>query len=301
VALKVEEVIARVPQFAGAREIKTIRLSGGITNENIRAIVDGESYVLRRPGENGELLGINREHEYTAALAAAAIGIAPEVIRFIRPEGWLVTRFIEGKQPSPEEMRDPRNIARVADALRRIHSLGPLPAAFSSFRTVGSYTDIARRHRVPLPAAFSGYTRQMIEIESALSRNRLPDCPCHNDLLNGNFLDDGEIRILDWEYSGMGDLFFDLGNFCVNHDFGDREEQDLLEKYFGRVAPEQWARLKLMKIMSDFREAMWGLVQSGISALDFDFIGYAKQHFARMEDNLNDPRYEQFLREALGD
>jgi thiamine kinase-like enzyme len=106
--------------------------------------------------------------------------------------------------------------------------------------------------------------------------------PCHNDLLNANFLDDGEIRIVDWEYAGMGDRFFDLANFSVNHGFGEADDRELLGAYFGTVNGEHLRDLHRMKFMSDFREAMWGVLQSGISELDFDFMGYAAKHFHRL-------------------
>ena len=100
--------------------------------------------------------------------------------------------------------------------------------------------------------------------------------PCHNDLLNANFIDDGErIRIVDWEYAGMGDPFFDLGNFSVNHDLTPDEDAILLAAYEGEVRKPRAARLLLMRIVSDFREAMWGVLQQGISTLDVDFVAYA--------------------------
>jgi thiamine kinase-like enzyme len=136
---------------------------------------------------------------------------------------------------------------------------------------------------------------RMRQIEAAFLQDPFTLCPCHNDLLNENFLDDGQIRILDWEYAGMGDRFFDLANFSVNHSFGDGQDELLLAAYFGQVTPAHLARLKLMKLMSDFREAMWGTVQCGISQLDFDFREYADKHFKRMTENFQDPRWAEWL------
>jgi len=122
--------------------------------------------------------------------------------------------------------------------------------------------------------------------------------PCHNDLLNANFIDDGErLRIVDWEYAGMGDRFFDLANFSINHEFGEEDNRMLLEAYFGAVREELRA-LRLMRFMSDFREAMWGVVQQGISELDFDFVAYADEHFARLRRTAADPAFEDALKTA---
>jgi thiamine kinase-like enzyme len=119
--------------------------------------------------------------------------------------------------------------------------------------------------------------------------------PCHNDLLNANFIDDGDIRIVDWEYAGMGDRFFDLANLSVNHDFGLEEDSLLLAAYFGVEVPAHLAALRLMRIMSDFREAMWGVVQQAISELEFDFVAYAAQHFERMRKTAADERFRLAL------
>lgn len=293
--LSLEEAIARVPLWAKASDVKSSFLAGGITNQNYRVDTGGESFVIRLAGANTELLGINRAYEYAAHRAAAGLGIAPEIIYFIEPEGYLVTRFIEGRPLPPEEIGRPENIRRVAEALRQIHALPEIPGAFSPFRTVEDYTTIARRYGVNFPDSFQTLLARMQQVEAAFLQQPFRPCPCHNDLLNENFLDDGRLRILDWEYAGMGDPFFDLANFAVHHGFSDDQERFLLECYFGQATPAHLARLKLMKVMSDFREAMWGMVQIGISKLDFDFRGYADKHFQRMMGSMRDPRWEQWL------
>ncbi len=270
--------------WRGARGLKTAPLGGGITNQNFRVDVGGESFVLRIGGENTELLGINREHERAANEAAARSGIAPEVVYFIEPEGYLVTRFVRGRPLPREEIGKPENIRRVAEVLKRIHALPAIPGTFSPFRTVEDYTAIARRYNVAFPDNFDWLMARLREIQAAFRHDPFTPRLCHNDLLNENFLDDGAIRILDWEYAGMGDPAFDLANFAVHHSFNDEQDRLLLECYFGEATPRRLAQHKLMKIASDCREAMWGLVQVGISKLDFDFRVYADKHFARMAE-----------------
>lgn len=295
--LSLEDALARVPQWSG-KELQTSFLAGGITNKNYRVDVEGESYVLRLAGTKTELLGINRRDEYAAHRAAASIGVAPEILRFIEPEGCLVARFLQGRPIPPEEMRQPHNLERVAGVLRRIHTLPPVEATFSPFRIVEAYDRVAREHGVQtFPASYAWLRERMADVEAAFLKAPFTPSLCHNDLINENFLDDGAVRLLDWEYAGMGDLSFDLANFSVNHGLSDHEDRVFLEAYFGEVAPRRFARQKLMKIMSDFREAMWGVVQQGLSALDFDFRAYADKHFKRMTQNFNDLRYAQWLAE----
>ena len=272
-------------------------LGGGITNHNFKVSFGVDTYVLRIGGKDTELLGIARAVEYAATLAAAAAGVGPEVVTFVEPEGYLVTRFIEGRPIPPEEMRRADTTRRVAAALRRFHQGPPIPGRFDSFRIVEAYLETAEAHGVRAPAEYAEANRVANEIERA--RGPQPLRPCHNDLLNANFIDDGAaIRIVDWEYAGMGDVFFDLANFAVNHELDAAGEETLLAAYFGKAKRHDLASLRLMRFMSDFREAMWGVVQQGISELDFDFVGYAGQHFARLERTAADERFFESLETA---
>lgn len=294
-SLTVEEAVAHVPQFASAADLEISPLAGGITNDNYLIKTEEGAFVLRIPGANTGLLGIDRENEYLANKVAGEVGIAPEVVYFVRPEGCLVTRFIDGDPVPREEIGRAENICRVSGTLLEIHSMSTIPGTFSPFRIVEDYTGIARRYDVPFPPNFDWLTARMDQIEAAFLEDPFTPRPCHNDLLNENFLDDGEIRILDWEYAGMGDVFFDLANFSVNHGFSDEQDRWLLECYFDEVTKADWPRLKLMRIMSDFRESVWGMVQIGISELDFDFREYADEHFDRLTRNMTDPRFRDWI------
>jgi thiamine kinase-like enzyme len=176
-------------------------------------------------------------------------------------------------------MRRPDTIRRVAEALRRIHDGPPIPGEFDAHRVVEQYLATAAAHGARPPDDYDDMLAVARRIREL--RGPQPAVPCHDDLLNANFLDDGEIRIVDWEYAGMGDRFFDLANFSVNHELSDDQSDVLLDAYFGEVREHDRAHLRQMRFMSDFREAMWGVVQQGISDLDFDFEDYARRHFER--------------------
>lgn len=292
------ELLDRVPQWAGRDDIQTSVLGGGLTNENVRVDVAGESFVLRLAGARTELLGIDRQQEYLAQVAAAQIGVAPEVVDLIEPEGYLVSRFVNGRSPTIPEMQHSSMVEQVASLLIRVHALPAIPATFPIFRIIEQYTAVAKQHNVTFPPRFENWMERVGGIETAV--NQTPSTPalCHNDLLSGNFLmGNGRLWLLDWEYAGMGDIYFDLANLAAHHEFNTEQEQCLLKSYFGTVTPAHHAKLKLMKIMSDCREAMWGMVQLGISQLDFDFRAYADQHFDRMAENLYHLDYQQWLRE----
>ena len=261
-------------------------LGGGITNRNFKVEAGGQEFVLRIGGKDTELLGIDRAAEHAASCVAAELGLGPEVVAFIEPEGYLVTRYVDGEVGKVD-------LDRVGAALRQLHDGPALPARFDSFRVVEAYRATAHERGVAVPSA---YVRAK-EIADQIERRRSGTTyrPCHNDLLSANFIDDGtRLWLVDWEYAGMGDPFFDLGNFAVNNELTEEGESALLAAYGSDDADA----LVLMRFMSDFREAMWGIVQLAISELDFDFAAYAEEHFARLARTAAEPRFLRALKTA---
>jgi thiamine kinase-like enzyme len=302
-----DTVEALVP-LLGALEGEPAALDGGITNRNFRVRLGGLDYVLRMPGKDTELLGIDRGAERDAAERAAAVGVAPEVAALLSDPPCLVTRFVAGEPMSETELRAPEALAAVAAALRAIHGCPPIEATFDSFRIVEDYAAKARERGAAVPADYERAHATAARIEAALAARGEAPVLCHDDFLAANFIasPDG-LRIVDWEYAGMGSRWFDLGNFAVNNGLDAAEEEALLRAYLdaggdagggrGR-APGEIAALRLMRFMSDFREAMWGVLQGTISDLDFDFAAYARKHFDRLAAVAAAPGFEAQLEEA---
>jgi thiamine kinase-like enzyme len=274
-------------------------LSGGITNHNLKARLGDRDYVLRICGRDTELLSIDRETEVAATRAAHAAGVAPEVVRWLPEHGCLVTAFVPGRPIAPEALRDPATLEGVAAALRAVHAGAPLGRAFPTFTLVDEYAARARERGATLPeddiafaAALSARIRDTLH-----GRPGHEPRPCHNDLLTANFIDDGErVRIVDWEYAGMNDPYFDLGNLAVNNGLREEDEAVLLRAYLGSPpTAAQHASLRLMRLMSDVREALWGLLQDSVSELDFDYRAYAAEHMERLRAGAGDPRLGDWL------
>jgi len=276
-------------------------LEGGITNRNYRATFGGTDYVVRVPGKDTSLLEIDRGAERIANERAARIGIAPPVAASLDEPPAIVTLFVDGRGVEADELRRPDLLTEVARSLRAIHELGePLPTVFDSFRIVETYADTARERGAAIPEAYSRAHEQSLRIEAALVGPEHVPVPCHNDLLAGNFIRGSkQLWVVDWEYAGMGDRYFDLANFAVNNELDDAAEVSLLADYFAEDASaRRVATLRLMRFMSDFREAMWGVVQSAISELDFDFEDYAAKHFERMAATAQHSDFETWLEQA---
>ena len=290
---QLDAIIARLEPELGPFEGEPRPLDGGITNRNFRVRFAGEELVLRVCDHGAEVLGIDRITEEIASRRAAAEKIAPPVVAFLSDVPALVTRWLPGGGLTPEEVRSPEVLRQVTRLLHRLHSCPALPTSFDVFRLVERQRELA----AALPESYGRVMDLAGRIEAALTGPEHEHVPCHNDLLTANFVrDGGRVCIVDWEYAGMNDRYFDLGNLSVNNGFGPDEDRALLELYFGEPATERrLAALALMRLVSDLREAMWGAVQQGRSTLDFDYAAYADEHFERLERAAADPRVEEWL------
>jgi thiamine kinase-like enzyme len=282
----------------GQRQGEPEPLDGGITNRNYRTRFGGVDYMVRLPGKDTGLLGIDRDAERIANEAASRLGIAPDVVA--ADQRAIVTRFVDGGGGvDPDALR--ANPAPVGNALRAFHHSGvELPTRFWVPALLEQYAAIVAARGGSLPAEYAATQELADRIAHALPLTGAGrPCPCHNDLLPGNLMTtDGGATILlvDWEYAGMGHPLFDLGNVAVNNAFDEPAEDRLLAAYHGsEPSPGQRAALKLMRLMSDAREAAWGVVQGVISELDFDFAQYAQDHFDRLSAGAADPRLREWL------
>jgi thiamine kinase-like enzyme len=296
-------IVQSLTDSLGHMDAAPTPLGGGITNRNYRATFAGRDYVIRVPGKDTQLLGIDRDAEVEANRVAAELGIAPPVAASLDDPRCIVTEFIEGREMEAADLADPDRVADVADALRAMHSAPAIPAHFDSFRIVEDYARIAVARGAGFTSAYTDALATANRIEDALSGSEHEPVPCHNDLLAANFINDGRsVRIVDWEYAGMGDRYFDLANFAVNNELSERARLDFLELYFqNRPTSRQAATLHLFSFMSDFREAMWGVVQTVASDIEFDFEGYADKHFARLSATAAGGGLEAALEAARGD
>jgi thiamine kinase-like enzyme len=274
-----------------------VPLAGGITNRNYRIRFGERECVLRVPGRDTSLLGIDREAERLACAEAARLGIGPELVA--AGEGYLVSEYLDAEPIAGERLRaEPESAAR---ALRAFHESGlQLPARFWVPELLDDYRRIVLQRGGTLPAAYRDAQTLAGKIAAALPLEH--PVPCHDDLLPANILAlhsaPGHALLVDWEYAGMGHFMFDLGNLAINNEFENHSfsEDRLLHAYFGEPPSDgRRAALALMRIMSDAREAAWGVVQGAISELEFDFADYADQHFARLEQSASDPRLQEWL------
>ncbi len=291
---QLDDIVQRLQSSLGPPSGEPVSLEGGITNRNFRVTLGGTDYVLRIHGKDTDLLGIDRDAERLASESAARRAIAPAVAAAL--EDCLVTRFVVCQPASSQEIA--ARVEEIAHALRSFHySHTDLPTSFWVPDLLDDYAAIVRTRGGALPADYADASAVAARVAAVLPLER--PRPCHNDLLAGNIIrarDGDRMMIVDWEYAGMGHPCFDLGNLSVNNHFDDTTDERLLTAYAGQPPTQgQRAALKLMRVLSDAREAAWGIVQAQVSELDFDFEHYAREHFQRLHAAVQEPRFEEWL------
>jgi aminoglycoside phosphotransferase (APT) family kinase protein len=288
-------ILPRLESHLGPPEGQPAPLDGGITNRNFRVRLGGRDYVVRLPGKDTDQLGIDRRAERLAAAQAAALRIGPELA--YADEECSVTEFVPCRPVDPVGLgADPSGVGR---GLRAFHDSGlELPTQFWIPALLVDYAAKVTDRGGALPAQYAGVQALVARIAERLPLDE--PVPSHDDLLPGNLIvTDRGVLLVDWEYAGMGHRYFDLGNLAVNNGFDAAAEDRLLAAYLGAPPSDgQRAALALMKIVSDAREAAWGVIQGVLSDLDFDFAAYAADHFERLDRAAADPRLEDYLSAA---
>jgi len=295
---ELDRVVAALEAELGPLDGEPAPLEGGITNRNFGATFGGREVVFRMPGaETGEL-GIDREAEALAARYAADLGVAPAVAAAIAEPRCLAADFIEGETMSAESLQGDDAIQAVARILRALHDSGTeLPTRFDPFEVVRDHAERASARGATIPPQYDEAEALAERIEAKLTGPLHEPVFTHNDLLPANLIRSiaGELRLIDWDYAGMGDRFFDLANFAINAELEEEGREVLLAAYFGDADDRHRSTLELMRVMSDFREAMWGVLQGVLSEIDFDFSGYAAKHFDRLLRTASEPEFRAAL------
>jgi thiamine kinase-like enzyme len=297
----IDDILALVPELAG--EVSVSVLEGGLTNANFRVVSAAGVFVVRRWSDESALLAIDREAEHECSVAAAVAGVGGAVVAFLPERRAIVLGWIEGRTLSATALRDGEvSLARVASACRRLHGARPVRAQFDMFEVQARYLALVRARGFRLPDGYLAYAGRVREIQAALGARPEARVLCHNDLLAENLLDTAEgVRIIDYEYAGMNEPSFELGNLWSESDLGLPALSALVGAYWdrhGAVVAGKVARARLWGLMSKYGWTLWASIQDGVSTIEFDFWAWGMEKYVRAVAEFEDPGLEALLAAA---
>jgi thiamine kinase-like enzyme len=293
-------LLDQVPCLAATPRTVT-PLPGGLTNRNYKVSTPEGTFVAR-VWSPGDLLAINRDHEHRNSVAAAAAGVGAPVVAYRPEHSMLVLGFIEGRTFHNEDLADPLNIPRVAEACPRLHAGPRFASDFNMFEVQQRYLP-ATAHGFAVPA---GYAELMPQ------GDRGPPGPGGPRAGHGavqqrpgppaNFIDDGaKLWLIDYEYSGNNAPCFELGNIWGECGLSTEALADLVRAYHGFSLRNKIARAQILGLIGKYGWTLWGAIQHASSPIAFDFWGWAMERFETAAAAMTSPAWDRLLDEAARD
>ena len=259
-------------------------LSGGLTNRNFLIETPADKYVARVSSNSSNFLAIDRGSEFINTTIAGKGGVGAEVLDYIPGEGLLLISYISGKTFGADDVA--ANLPRIATSLRNLHALEPFDHEFNMFNTQSNYLKIVKDQGFRVPDGYVDFEPMVAQIKKAFEVLFEGLVPCNNDLLPGNFIDDGKkIWLIDYEYSGNNDACFEIGNVWAEAFQPIEALEELVTAYYGAHRPDKVARAWLWALMAKYGWTLWASIQDSVSEIEFDFWewGMSKYDLARSE------------------
>jgi thiamine kinase-like enzyme len=267
--MNVDEITKHIPAWQKAATIRHEPLSGGYSNRIFKVFVDEKVYAVRINGKQNEFLGLRYEDEIAIIAQAGRCNITPMVLECENKTDFLITDFIDGTIMSVERMSEPAEINRIAQLLKEIHAL-PYSGkrASTPFSLIRGYLAGIEKLGMDCPPDLGEFLPGL----DAIERQRLNDPEylkhyCHNDPFSHNMIvcRDGTIKIIDWELSGLGDIWYDLATVSFSCGFTAAADEALLISYFGGGDDQKHATLNNLKFVCMIREIGWALLHTALN------------------------------------
>jgi thiamine kinase-like enzyme len=295
---ELDALLDQLPVLAGQpRQLE--ELSGGLTNRNIKITTPTATYVARCSVNSTDLLGIDRDNEYYNSKAAEQAGVGAPVIDYRPDLGILLVGFLEGTTLTNADLQRPDVLARVAAGCRALHAGPRFRDQFNMFERQPAYLKVVQERGFRIPTDYLYYTREFQAVRRILGPAEHATVPCNNDLLAGNFVDNGQkVWLIDYEYSGNNDPCFELGNIGAECGLSTDQLDELVTLYYGRRLRHKTARARLQGIVGKYGWTLWGCIQNGSSSLDFDFWDWAMERYESAVAEFRGPDFPRLLADA---
>ncbi|WP_334074582.1 choline/ethanolamine kinase family protein [Paenibacillus sp. A14] len=287
----VDDIIHAVPElnrnFTHYQE-----LSGGLCNQTFKVNTKQHTYVLRLNSRQNEYLNLTRHSEIEVMRKASQKGIAPEVIFADDPQRFIVTNYIDGRMLEKSDLNNNAIKNMIMDRLKIIHSMEGLDRTCTPYDLIFGYLKGADLLGVKYPSGLLQILNRIEKIAHMRSNDKTYNNKfCHNDSFLCNMIFTGEqLQIIDWELSGVGDIFFELTLIPFSNQFSEAEEREWLTLYFGLFEEDAFRIFLEMKFVAMVREVAWGLFYSGLTKDDpnrnFDYFKFAESCIQRIEEGI---------------
>ena len=295
---ELDALLDQLPALAGQpRQLE--ELHGGLTNRNIKITTPTAVYVARCSVNATNMLGIDRDNEYYNSKAAEQAGVGAPVIDYRPDLGILLVGFLEGATLTNVDLQRPDVLARVAEGCRTLHAGPRFRDRFNMFERQPAYLKVIQERGFRIPSDYLYFTREFQAVRRILGPDEHATVPCNNDLLAGNFVDNGsKVWLIDYEYSGNNDPCFELGNIWAECGLSTDQLDELVSLYYGRRLRHKTARARLQGIIGKYGWTLWGCIQNGTSTLDFDFWEWAMERYESAVAEFRGPDFPRLLADA---
>jgi thiamine kinase-like enzyme len=288
-------LLEEIPLLAG-RPRQLQELSGGLTNRNVKVTTADAVYVARCTDTSSNFLGIDRDEEFYNTKAAEQAGVGAPVIDYRPDLGILLLGYLPGKTLCNADFQRREVLTKVAAGCRALHAGPRFRGRFDMFERQPGYLRTVEDNGFKIPHDYRDYAVRFAQIEKALTATDQTTVPCNNDLLAGNFIEDGDkVWLIDYEYSGNNDPCFELGNIWSECGLSVEQLDELVTAYYGRPLRHKTARAHLQGIVAKYGWTLWGCIQSASSALEFDFWGWAMERYAVAIAEFKGPHFARLL------
>jgi thiamine kinase-like enzyme len=274
-------------------------LAGGLTNTNYKVVTPAGVYVVRVSAKDAGLLAIDRENEYLNTVSAADAGVGAPVVDYLPEQSLLVLEFIVGTTQTSADLQRGDKLHWVAEACRRLHGARAFRDDFNLLDIQRRYPRLVQERGFRLPERYLEFEPQVRRIEAAMAVRDEGTVPCNNDLLAENFIDVGDgFRLIDYEYSGMNDACFELGNVWSESNLSLAQLDELVGHYYGERLANKVARARLWGLMSKYGWTLWASIQDGVSQIDFDFWEWGMEKYERAVAEFDGPDFDRLVEDV---
>ena len=269
-------------RVAGLSDARISRFEDGISNFNFLVEPrDAEGFVFRLLGVGAEGM-VDRTDERFNTLIATRLGLTPDVLYFDEKTGVKMTRFIANAETlHNDSIKATENLEKIAALLRTLHSSHMrLRNDFNPFKELIKYEGLLEKANGDMSAGYADVRDKVLGLEDELTSLGVDVVPCHCDALPENWIVDpnGRMYLLDWEYAGMNDPYWDIVAPFLEASFAVEQERTLLSAYFDGSIPSVAERKVLIyKIMMDMIWSIWARIKE-LAGGDYREYGVMRLH-----------------------